>query len=59
MGANQDAVETAKEFNISGESALTFNKKNIKEAFFSASNAISRKTQNIEFSQTERNISNC
>lgn len=62
MGANQDAIQTAEELNISNESAITFSTQNIEKVFTSASKAVSRSrktSSKIEFSQIERSISNC
>ena len=42
MGANQDAIQTASEFNIQEESSLTFDTANVNDAFRSASYAIQR-----------------
>ena len=42
MGANQDAIQTASEFNIQEESSLTFDTANVNDAFRSASHAIQR-----------------
>jgi hypothetical protein len=59
MGANQDAIRTASEFNIQEDSSLTFDANNVTDAFRSASHAISR-SQNggdISFTQIERNRS--
>jgi Mg-chelatase subunit ChlD len=56
MGANQDAIRTASEFNIREESSLTFDANNVKDAFRSASHAIDR-SQNggdLCFTQVER-----
>ena len=57
MGANQDAIATARDINIDNNSALTFTPDRIHEAFHCASSAISRHGQ-IEFTQEER-MSSC
>jgi hypothetical protein len=59
MGANQDAIRTASEFNIHEDSSLTFDTNNVKDAFRSASHAIDR-SQNggdLRFTPVERNRS--
>ena len=56
MGANQDAIRTASEFNIQEDSSLTFDANNVKDAFRSASQAIDR-SQNggdLRFTPVER-----
>ena len=58
MGANQDAIKTATELNISEESSITFNTQNVENVLRSASHAVHRSMTTpgtpIEFSQLER-----
>ena len=56
MGANQDAIRTAGEFNIGQETSLTFGCENVGEAFRSASQAIKRsaKGEDLQFTNIER-----
>ena len=56
MGANQDAIRTAADFNIQEDSSLTFDTNNVAEAFRSASHAIDRsqKGENLHFTPVER-----
>lgn len=59
MGANQDAIKSASEFNIDEQTSLTFETENVNQAFRSVSNAIerSRKGEELYFTQTERTVS--
>lgn len=60
LAANQDAIQSAQELGIPGESSLTFDTRNVTGAFRSMSSALKRQSsgesQGVQFSEAERRL---